>query len=161
MWLQKGNLKRETEFLLIATQTNVMRTNYIKAKINNVQQNKKCRLCGDKDKIINHMISKCSKLAQKEYNIRYDRVETVIHGEWHKKMKFDYITKRYMYKQESIPENGTHKILCNFEIQTDNLIPTRRPDWEIINKKKRTCSIVDFAIAAEWKSKKLKRETST
>ena len=65
-WLRKGNFKRETESLLIAAQDNAIRTNYIKARIDKTQQNSKCRLCGDRDETINHIISKCSKLAQKE-----------------------------------------------------------------------------------------------
>ena len=38
-----------------------------KVKIDYTQQNKKCWLCRDRDETINHMISECSKLAQKEY----------------------------------------------------------------------------------------------
>ena len=41
--------------------------NNIKARINKTQQNSKCRLCGDRDETINHLISECSKSAQKEY----------------------------------------------------------------------------------------------
>ena len=48
MWLRKGNLKRETESLLIAAQNNTIRTNHIKARIDKMQQNSKCRLCGDR-----------------------------------------------------------------------------------------------------------------
>ena len=47
-WPRKGNVKRETEFLLIAAQNNAMRTNYIKAKIYNTLQNNKYWLFGDK-----------------------------------------------------------------------------------------------------------------
>ena len=32
-----------------------------------VQQNSKFRLCGDSEETINHLISKCSKLAHREY----------------------------------------------------------------------------------------------
>ena len=39
---------------------------YVKAKINKRQQNSWCRLFGDRDETINHMISECSKLAQNE-----------------------------------------------------------------------------------------------
>ena len=35
----KGNFNQETESLLIAAQNNAIRTNYIKAKINNTQEN--------------------------------------------------------------------------------------------------------------------------
>ena len=66
-WLKKGNLKRETESLLIAAQNNAIRTNHVKARIDKTQQNSKCRLCGDKDETINHIISEYSKLVQKEY----------------------------------------------------------------------------------------------
>ena len=69
--LRNGNLKRETESLLKAAQNIAIRTNRIKG-IDKTQQNSKCRLCGDRDETINHMISECSKLAQKEYKIRRD-----------------------------------------------------------------------------------------
>ena len=39
MWLRKGNLKRETESLLIASQNNTIRTNYINARIDKTRQN--------------------------------------------------------------------------------------------------------------------------
>ena len=71
-WLRKGNLKRETEFLLIAAHDNAIRTNHIKARIDKTQQNSKCWLCGDRDETINHLISECSNLAQKEYKARHD-----------------------------------------------------------------------------------------
>ena len=66
MWLKNGNLKRETESLQKAAQNKAKRTNYIKTKIDMTQQNNKCRLHGDRDKKINHIISEFSKLAQKE-----------------------------------------------------------------------------------------------
>ena len=66
-WLRKGNLQRETESLLITAQDNAIRTNNIKGRIGKTQQSGKCRLCGDRNETINHMISECSKLAQKEY----------------------------------------------------------------------------------------------
>ena len=50
-------------------------------------------------------------------------------------------------------ENDSHKLLMDFDIQTDHLIPARRPDLIIINKKKRTCKIVDFADLANHRIK--------
>ena len=43
-----------------------------------------------------------------------------IHWEVCKKLKSDNTTNWYMHKLESVQENATHKILCNFEIQTDH-----------------------------------------
>ena len=63
-YLKKGNFKRETESLLIAAQNNALRTNYVKAIIDKMQKNSKSRLCGNRDEMIDHRISKRSKLAQ-------------------------------------------------------------------------------------------------
>ena len=41
-----------------------------------------------------------------------------------------------MHNQAPVIENDKHKLLWDFNIQTDQLIPTRRPDVIIINKKK-------------------------
>ena len=57
--LGKDNLERETESLLIASQNNAMRDNYVKARIDQTQQNSRCRLCGDRDGTVNHIISEC------------------------------------------------------------------------------------------------------
>ena len=58
------HIKRETESFLKATQNNIIKIYYIKAKIDNMQPNSKCRLCGNKDKMIYLIIR---KVAQKEY----------------------------------------------------------------------------------------------
>ena len=145
IWLRKGNLKRETESLLIAAQDNAIRTNHIKARIDKTQQSSKCRLCGDIDETINHIISECRKLAQKEYKARHDKV---IQWEICKKFKFDHTNKWYMHNPAPVLENDMHKLLWDFNIQTDHLIPVRRPDLVMINKKMRICKIVDFAVPA-------------
>ena len=134
-------------------QNNVINTNYVKVKIDRTQQNNNCSLCCDRDETVNHTISECSKQAQKEYKARPDWVEKVIHWELCKKLKFDHTTKCYMHKPESVPENETHKILWDFEIKTDHLIPARRPDLMIIKKKRRTRQIVDFAVTADYRVK--------
>ena len=50
-------------------------------------------------------------------------------------------------------ENNTHKLQWDFDIHTDHLISARKTDLIIINKKKRTCKIVDFAVSAEHRIK--------
>ena len=42
--------------------------------------------------------------------------------------KFDHANKWYMHNTEPVLENDTHKLLRNFDIQTDHLISARRPD---------------------------------
>ena len=151
-WLRKGNLKRETESLLIAAQDNVIKTDHIKPRIDKMQQNSKCRLCSDRDEAINHMISECSKLTQKEYEARHDWLVKMIYWEMGKKLKFDHANKCYMHKPAPVLENDKLKLLWDFDIQTDHRISARRPDLIII-KKKKICKIVDFAVPADHRVK--------
>ena len=58
-----------------------------------------------------------------------------------------------MHNPASVLVNDSHKLLRDFDIQTDHLISARRPDLIIINKKKRTCKIVDFAVPADHRMK--------
>ena len=154
-WLRKGNFKRETESLLIAAQNNALRTNHIKARIDKTQQNSKCRLCGDWDETINHIISECSKLAKKEYKTRHDWVGKVIHWEMSKKFKFDHTNKWDMHNPASILENDTHKLLWDFDIQTDHLISARRSDLLVINKKENLLN--SRLCCAGWPQNKTER----
>ena len=71
-----------------------------------------------------------------DHRVKIVWVGKVIHWKLSMKFKFDKTTKRYMHKPESVLENEMHKILRDFEIQSDHLILTRRPDLVIVNKKK-------------------------
>ena len=84
----------------MAAQISAIGTNHIKTRIDKTQQNSKCRLCGDRDETIDHIISECSKLAQKEYKGRHNWVGKVIHWEMCKKFKFDHC-QQMVYAQPS------------------------------------------------------------
>ena len=103
--------------------------------------------------MINHIISEYCKLVQKKYNTRQDWERKVIHWELCKKLKSDHTNKWYIYNLESVLENEMHELLWDFEIQMDHLIPTRKPNLEIVNKKMRTCQIVNFAVPADHRVK--------
>ena len=50
-----------------------------------------------------------------------------------------------MHKSEALIENKRYKIPKDFEIQKNYPIQVKRQDLVLINMKKRTCDIVDFA----------------
>ena len=95
------------------------------------------------------MISECCKLAQKDDKARHDWVGKVIHWEMCRKFQFDHTNKWYIHNSTPVLENDSHKLLWDFNIQTDRLIPARRPDLIIINKRKRICKIVNFAVPVD------------
>ena len=60
-------------------------------------------------------------------------------------------------RSRTVQENETHKILWNFEIQTDYLFPARIQDLVLI-KKKRTYNLEDFVILADQRVKIKEKE---
>ena len=72
-------MKRETESLIIAAQNQSTRTNLVKAKIDKSQKDTLCRLCEKADEGIDHVVSGCSKLAQKEFKGRHDNLGKIVH----------------------------------------------------------------------------------
>ena len=61
-WLQNGDLKRETESLIVAAQNQHIRTNLVKAKINKSQGNSLCRVGRKLNESIDPIVGGCSKL---------------------------------------------------------------------------------------------------
>ena len=58
-----------------------------------------------------------------------------------------------MHNPAAVQENDTHKLLWDFDIQTDHLISARRPDLKVINKKKENLQNLDFAVPADHRIK--------
>ena len=124
---RKGNFKKETDSFLTAAQSNI-RTIYVKAKIDMLQQNSRWRLYNDRDETINH-INECSKLGQKEH--RHDWEGKVINWELCKKCKFGHTNKWYMDNPESILENDIAQTSQEFfyRNRSPNLYQMTRPSY--------------------------------
>ena len=99
-----------------------------------INNNNNNRLCGHRDETSNHISERCA-LAEEEYKTRYDWVGKVIHWELCKKLESDHMNKWYIHNPESLQDNKMHKVLWDFQIQTDHLISARRPDLIVVNKK--------------------------
>ena len=128
---------------------------YTKSRIDKTQQNSKRRLCGDRNEKIPHNISEYSKLVQKEYKTRYNRVRKVIDWELCKNLKFDHSSKWYMHKSENFKKMRHTKFLGI--LKSSNFGQTTRPSDS--QPKQSTCRIMNFAPPADHRIKqKGKRE---
>ena len=146
MWLKGTGTKRETESLIIAAQEQAIRTNVIKAKIDNTQEESKCRMCGKADETVNHILSECNMLAQREYKRRHDCVGRKIHWELRRKYGLAAAERWHEHQPDTVTENDSCKLLWDFNVQTDHVIQARRPDVTLIDKEKSECKIIDFSI---------------
>ena len=103
-------------------------------------------MCGNVDETVNHILSECNILAQREYRRRHGCVGRKIHWELCRKYGLAASERWYEHQPETVTENDSCKLLLDFSIQTDHVIQARRPDVILIDKGKKECKIIDFAI---------------
>ena len=78
-----------------------------------------------------------------------------------KKFEFDHTNKSYKHNPATVIENETHKLLWDFDIQTDHLISARRPGQIIINQKKeekREFAKLSFLLSCRIKLKECEKK---
>lgn len=148
-WLEKCHLKKSTEGLIMAAQSQSLRTNAIKTKIDKTKNDPSCRLCKKNDETVNHLLSECPKLAQTEYKRRHDSVAKGIHWDLCKHYGVECGDKWYEHIPKPVVESSDVKILWDFTIQTDKKLPHNKPDIVVVEKTSRTCHIIDVACPGD------------
>ena len=64
-------------------------------------------------------------------------------------------THTHTHTHQSVQKNDKYKILWDLNIQRDEVIEHRPPDIVCIDKQKRECQIIDFALPTEQNRKKI------
>ena len=160
--LSKSELKIGTEALLYVAQEQAIRTSYIKHHINKTSESALCRLCGERGESVQHLVSGCQKLAQKEYKRRHGNIAKKVHWDLCEKNGLEHTEKWYEHIPEGAVENEEVKVLWNINVQCDNVIKVRRPHIILVDKKERQGIIIDAAVptdarVGEKERKKMKK----
>ena len=155
-----NNLKKETEEMITAAQDQALRTNAIKAKVEKQNLCPLCRMCGEKDDSVGHLVGVCSKLAQAEYKHPHDNVARMIHWNITHSYGLDVSSKWYEHKPEEVIENDHVKLLWDLNIQTSTYIQARRPGVVVVDREKKTCNIIDIAVPVDAGREKRREEES-
>ena len=78
-WLKSGGLRSETEGFIIAAQDQAIKTDYCRRNILNDGTDSMCRICGQYQETIDHIVAGCSELAKTEYLHRHDKAASYLH----------------------------------------------------------------------------------
>ena len=111
----------------MAAQTQSLRNNAVKAKIDRLQKDSLCRMCRQKDGTVNHLLGDCPKLAQKEYRRRHDGVAKALQWDSCGQYEFERNDKWYEHSPENVEDNEKCKLLLDFSIQTNRKLDRNRP----------------------------------
>ena len=115
-WLSSSSLRGETEgFILSAQETRILK--------NGADPN--CRLCTEKEEIVDHIISACPTIVNNEYMERHDRVAKFIHWTLCKNINLTHTEKWYEHTPQPVIES-TEVIIywTSLSIQTGRLMQT-------------------------------------
>ncbi|CAH2019234.1 unnamed protein product [Acanthoscelides obtectus] len=147
-WLQSGNLFLETEGFIASIQDQVVPTKLYRKRImhENVDDIR-CRVCGEKDEHIDHIVAGCSPLAPKQYLERHNDVAKILYQALAKKHLGETGTQPYYkYTPPPVIETETSRLYWNRKIITDRPIPNNIPDIVLTLKEERTTFIIDIAV---------------
>ena len=103
-WLKSGDIKAETESIIVAAQDQVISKNYFKNKILKEQTESKCRLCKQHEETIDHLTSGCPILAKNEYLMRHDKFCTHLHYSIRKDLDTETTDKWYTHISKPVYE---------------------------------------------------------
>ena len=108
-----------------------------------------CRLCREKGESVGHLISECTRLAQREYKRRHDNVARIRQWSICGKYNLEKTNEWYEHAPQGMIESDKVKLLWDFTIQCDYQIEHRRPDMVVVEKTERKCIIIDIAIPGD------------
>ena len=148
-WLKAAGLKAETEGLIIAAQDQSLATRSYHHRIIKDGADPTCRICGQFEETINHIISGCPQLAKSEYINRHDKAATYIHWKICKAYNIKTADKWYEHEPPTVTENNDITILWDMPIHTDREIKANRPDIVIKNKIENSCLLIDMSIPSD------------
>ena len=121
-----------------------------------------CRLCKKAHESIDHIVSGCSKFAQRDCKRIHDNLCKMLPWKLARKCNFEAGDKWYEHEPESVLENEDYyKILWDFSIQTDHVIEAWRADLTVVDKRRRSCKIIlqflemIYRIEVSWSKKEV------
>ena len=134
-WLKTAGLKSEREGFIIAAQD--------RSKILKDGTDPACRICGQFQETIDHVVAGCPELAKTEYLRRHNRAATYLHWNLCKEFNINTKEKWYEHEPQTVTENDDTTILWNMPIQTDREIkrPTDQTSSSRKTKKKAAYSL--------------------
>ena len=107
---------------------------------------------------VDHDVSGCRKHAQKDYKRRHNNLGKIVYWKLARKCNFEAGDKWYEHEPEIVLENEDYKIFWDFSIQTDHVTEARRPDLFVVDKKRRTCKVIDFAVPGDSRIEEKQKE---
>ena len=154
LWLKSAGLKAETEGLIVAAQDQSLATRAYHKYIIKDGTPSECRMCGQFDETVDHIVSGCPNLARNEYIQRHNKIAAALHWTICRHFNIETTDKWYEHTPNTVMGNDSVSILWDMPIITDREIRANRPDIVIKDQETKTCTLIDVSVPSD-------RNTST
>jgi len=101
------------------------------------------------DETVDHLISSCSYLVQREYKGRHDAITSLIHWTLLKQAGVQVETPWWKHAPTAVLDINDFKLLWDFTIITDFVIYHNFPDITLVRKPSNEVFLIDVAIPGE------------
>ena len=111
-------------------------------------QDKRCRVCYERDETIEHLVAGCKVLANNEYLLRHNRALMIMTVAWAKEYELvskDKVWYNERWERGTVMENDKGKLVWDFEFHLRKTTTARRPDLILEDKEKTKIWICDMA----------------
>jgi hypothetical protein len=159
LWLDT-NIDPQKVSAIINMQEQMVETKSWK-KLRGLEASAKCRLCGEMDETVVHLLSGCTVLAGKEYLTRHNNALKVVVNEWMKQegmIPADISWYKMKLDSGSVVESISSKMSWDFEYRLRKESRSRRPDATLECKNTKSIKILDMACPNEKNRKEKHRE---
>ena len=108
-----------------------------------------CRICGQYQETIDHIVAGCPELTKTEYLHRHDKAVSYLHWNICKELNINIEMKWYEHEPQTVTKRYNITILWDMPIQTDRQIKANRPGIVIKDKQEKSCLLIDMSIPNE------------
>ena len=151
MWLKQSLDPRKTA-AIVSMLEKMIETKMWKVARGLTCDNVKCRVCGEQEETVEHLLAGCKMLAGSEYTRRHNRALMILAVQWAiEHQLIDNQTKWYRERWERghVLESKDAKSVWDFEFHLRKTTTSRRPDLTLEDKQKKTIWICDMACPQE------------
>ena len=142
-------MKKETKRLITAAQDQALPTRWRKVNIEKQPGTPLCKMCHQGDETVFHILCESPKMAQTDYKKRHDKVSQLVHWNLCRRYGIQHAKNWYEHNAGKVTENDKAKILSDFNIRTDHVIQSRRPDIVAKDKELDHTWIIDIAVPGD------------
>ena len=108
---KSGGLKSETEGFIIAAKDQAIKTNYYRRNILNDGSGPMCRICGQYQETIDHIVAGCPELAKTEYLHGHDKTASYLHWNICKELNTNVEEKWYEHEPQTVTERQHYNLV--------------------------------------------------